>query len=99
MSTVHFSPSLMCMNLDKFTQEITFLNDHAQSYHIDIMDGHFVPNIPLSPWFIGKVRKLSSLPMSAHLMVTDPTFWVDQLIAIKCDYICMQKLLMAWLSA
>lgn len=89
MSTVHFSPSLMCMNLDKFTQEITFLNDHAQSYHIDIMDGHFVPNITLSPWFIGEVRKLSSLPMSAHLMVTDPTFWVDQLIAIKCDYICM----------
>ena len=32
MSTVHFSPSLMCMNLDKFTQEITFLNEHAQSF-------------------------------------------------------------------
>lgn len=89
MAHVHFSPSLMCMNLDKFTQEITFLNDHAQSYHIDIMDGHFVPNITLSPWFIEEVRKLSDVPMSAHLMVTDPTFWVERLISIRCEYICM----------
>ncbi|MGT2785141.1 D-allulose 6-phosphate 3-epimerase [Streptococcus merionis] len=89
MSKVEFSPSLMTMDLDKFKEQITFLNDHVGSYHIDIMDGHFVPNITLSPWFIEEVRKISSLPMSAHLMVTDPTFWVDQLIAIKCEWICM----------
>lgn len=86
---IQLSPSLMTMNLDHFEREITFLNDKVNSYHIDIMDGHFVPNLSLSPWFIQQVRRISDLPMSAHLMVTDPTFWVQQLVDIKCETICM----------
>lgn len=74
MNKVEFSPSLMTMDLDKFKQQITFLNDHVASYHIDIMDGHYVPNITLSPWFIKELRKISKLPVSAHLMVTNPSF-------------------------
>lgn len=77
------------MDLDKFKQQITFLNDHVASYHIDIMDGHYVPNITLSPWFIEELRKISKLPVSAHLMVTNPSFWVQQLVDIKCEWICM----------
>ncbi len=65
------------------------LNHHVDSYHIDIMDGHYVPNITLSPWFIEEVRKISDLPMSVHLMVTDPSFWVQQLVDMKCEWICM----------
>ena len=65
------------------------LNHHVDSYHIDIMDGHYVPNITLSPWFIEEVRKISDLPMSVHLMVTDPSFWVQQLVDMKCELICM----------
>ncbi|MFC0493266.1 D-allulose 6-phosphate 3-epimerase [Listeria grayi] len=89
MNKVRFSPSLMTMDLDKFSEQITFLNNYADSYHIDIMDGHYVPNITLSPWFIEEVRKISDLPVSAHLMVTDPSFWVEQLIALKCEWICI----------
>ncbi|MGT2948624.1 D-allulose 6-phosphate 3-epimerase [Streptococcus devriesei] len=89
MSAVEISPSLMCMNLDKFKEELTFLNQHASSYHIDIMDGHFVPNITLSPWFIGEVRKLSNLPLSIHLMVSDQAFWVAEMIKMNCEWICM----------
>ncbi|WP_339182423.1 D-allulose 6-phosphate 3-epimerase [Oceanobacillus sp. FSL W7-1293] len=89
MRKVEFSPSLMTMDLDKFKEQITFLNNHVDSYHIDIMDGHYVPNITLSPWFIEEVRKISDLPMSAHLMVKDPSFWVQQLVDMKCEWICM----------
>ena len=53
------------------------------------MDGHYVPNITLSPWFIEELRKISKLPVSAHLMVTNPSFWVQQLVDIKCEWICM----------
>lgn len=87
MSKVQISPSLMTMDLDKFKEQITFLNNHVDSYHIDIMDGHYVPNITLSPWFMEEVRKISDIPMSAHLMVTEPEFWVNQLIDLKCEWI------------
>ncbi len=66
MANVQISPSLMTMDLDKFKDQLEFLDQHVDSYHIDIMDGHFVPNITLSPWFIQEVRKVSQLPMSAH---------------------------------
>lgn len=89
MEKIQFSPSLMTMDLDKFKDQIEFLNNHADSYHIDIMDGHYVPNITLSPWFIEELRKISQLPVSVHLMVTDPAFWIQQLIDLKCEYICM----------
>lgn len=86
---IHISPSLMTMDLDQFKEQITFLDDNVGSFHIDIMDGHFVPNLSLSPWFIEQTRKLSNKEMSAHLMVTDPVFWVQQLIDIKCEVICI----------
>ncbi|MFT8704383.1 D-allulose 6-phosphate 3-epimerase [Bifidobacterium aquikefiricola] len=85
---IQLSPSLMTMDLDQFKEEITFLDGKVNSYHVDIMDGHFVPNITLSPWFIEQVRKVSSLPLSAHMMVTDAPVWVKKLIDVKCDYIC-----------
>lgn len=89
MDKVEFSPSLMTMDLDKFKEQITFLNNHVDSYHIDIMDGHYVPNITLSPWFIDEVRKISDLPISAHLMVTDPSLWVQKLVDMECEWICV----------
>src|SRR5699024_6825554 len=89
MKKVEFSPSLMTMDLDKFKEQITFLNNHVDSYHIDIMDGHYVPNITLSPWFIEQVKKISNVPISTHLMVTNPSQWVDQLIEIGSEYICV----------
>lgn len=53
------------------------------------MDGHYVPNITLSPWFIEQVKKISSVPISTHLMVTHPTQWIDQLIKIRSEFICV----------
>src|SRR5699024_641519 len=79
----------MTMDLDKFKEQITFLNNHVDSYHIDIMDGHYVPNITLSPWFIEQVKEISNVPISTHLIVTNPSQWVDQLIEIGSEYICV----------
>lgn len=89
MKKVQFSPSLMTMDLYKFNEQISFLNDKVDSYHVDIMDGHYVPNLTLSPWFIEELRNVTDLPISAHLMVTDPAFWVQELIDIKTEYICI----------
>ncbi len=85
---VKFAPSLMTMDLDNFKEQIEFLSDKVDSFHVDIMDGHFVPNLTLSPWFIEQVKKISDTPISSHLMVEDPSFWVDELIKVHSEYIC-----------
>ncbi len=81
MENVSFSPSLMCMPLLKTEQQIRFLDGKCDSYHVDIMDGHFVPNITLSPTYVKEVSELSSLPFDCHLMVTNPQDYVDELVA------------------
>lgn len=67
-----FSPSLMCMDLTKFEQQVDALNKRATFYHVDIMDGHYVKNITLSPFFIEQLKKIATIPVDVHLMCERP---------------------------
>ncbi len=67
-----FSPSLMCMDLTKFDRQVEALNRRAAFYHVDIMDGHYVKNITLSPFFITQLKKIARIPIDAHLMCEAP---------------------------
>ncbi|TCW17989.1 D-allulose 6-phosphate 3-epimerase [Raoultella sp. BIGb0138] len=73
------APSLMCMDLLEFRNQIQFLNDKVAWFHVDIMDGHFVPNLTLSPWFVSSLSQLAKAPIDCHLMVTDPENYVAPL--------------------
>ncbi len=84
-----FSPSLMCMDLLAFREQIDFLNGVADCYHVDIMDGHFVPNLTLSPYFVQEVKKAATLPVEAHLMVTDPGLILPLCLKAGADLVCL----------
>lgn len=84
---VKLSPSLMCMDLGKFTEQITYLNTVMDYYHIDIMDGHYVNNMTLSPWFIEQLQAHTDVPMDAHLMVTNPVDYVETLLELGVEVI------------
>ncbi len=77
---IYVSPSLMCMDLTDFKNQIEFLSDKADSFHIDIMDGHYVPNLTLSPFFMESVKKISDLPMDVHLMVMKPQDYIMPMV-------------------
>ncbi len=82
-----FSPSLMCMDLTQFREQIEILNKRADRYHVDIMDGHYVKNMTLSPFFIEQLKKVAKLPIDAHLMVEDPVEFIDMTIEAGADCI------------
>lgn len=63
----------MCMDLTKFKRtRLNFWIKKVAYFHIDIMDGHYVPNLTLSPFFVSQVKKLATKPLDCHLMVTNP---------------------------
>lgn len=74
-----FSPSLMCMDLMHASADVDILNQRADAYHVDLMDGHFAPNITMSPDWVKALNAHGSLPMDIHMMVTTPTQWIELL--------------------
>lgn len=87
MSKMQFSPSLMCMDLTKFREQVEILNERADYYHVDIMDGHFVKNITLSPFFVEQLNKISTIPLDVHMMVEYPSDYIDELAKAGAYYI------------
>lgn len=82
------SPSLMCMNLIEIKSQLDVLNSRAEFLHIDIMDGHYVKNITLSPFFIEQIRPHTPLLIDVHLMVEQPADFIDSVAKAGADYIC-----------
>lgn len=82
-----FSPSLMCMDLTQFREQITAMNGRADFYHVDIMDGNYVKNITLSPFFIENLKKITDVPIDVHLMVNHPEDIIPMCINAGADII------------
>ena len=71
MASIKISPSILSADFSKLGKEIQDLEKaKADLIHIDVMDGHFVPNITIGPEVISKLRKYTSLPFDVHLMIS-----------------------------
>lgn len=83
-----FNPSLMCMDLLNIKEQLQILNTRADMFHVDIMDGHYVKNITLSPDFCKAVKPVCQIPLDCHLMVTTPDDFIEPLAKAGAGYIC-----------
>lgn len=67
------SPSMMCANFSSLATEIDNLNNaNVDMYHMDVMDGQYVPNFGLGPEDYSAIRKLTNKPMDVHMMIENP---------------------------
>jgi ribulose-phosphate 3-epimerase len=59
----------------------------ADQLHVDVMDGHFVPNLTIGPPVIESIRKRTRLPLDVHLMIEEPDRWVETYVRAGADYL------------
>lgn len=81
MRAPQFAVSLMCMDFANAGQQVATLSGLADAFHLDIMDGHFAPNLSLSPDWVRALAPYSSITLEAHLMTEQPDQWIDPLVA------------------
>ncbi len=85
---VKISPSILSSDYGKLSSELKRMEDcGADMLHIDVMDGHFVPNITLGAPIVKCIRKSSSLPFDVHLMISDPYKYIPDFVKAGSDII------------
>jgi len=85
------APSILSADFSKLGEEIKAVEDAgANLIHIDVMDGHFVPNITIGPMIVEASKKITPLPLDVHLMIENPDFFIPAFIKAGADIISVQ---------
>lgn len=82
------SPSILSADFTKLGDQIKHAEDAgADWFHIDIMDGHFVPNISMGPFIVETCRRATDLPLDVHLMIEKPERYLSTFVSSGADYL------------
>ncbi|MBK9240859.1 MAG: ribulose-phosphate 3-epimerase [Acidobacteria bacterium] len=76
--SVRIAPSILAADFARLGEQVlSAISGGAGLIHIDVMDGHFVPNITMGPLVVAAVKRVTPLPLDVHLMITDPDRYLD----------------------
>jgi ribulose-phosphate 3-epimerase len=83
---IRISPSILSADFGRLAEEVKAISA-ADYVHVDVMDGHFVPNLTIGPLVIEAVKKATNLPLDVHLMIEDAESWVAAYAKAGADLI------------
>jgi len=90
MSDVILSASILSADFANLRNQIRELEEnHVDWVHIDVIDGHFAPNITMGPFIVEHCRKMTNLPLDVHLMIEKPERLIDAFIDAGSNYLCV----------
>ena len=85
------APSILSADFSRLGQEIEAVEAAGADWiHVDVMDGHFVPNITMGPLIVEAVRKSTQLPVDVHLMIENPDNYIADFCKAGADYVSVQ---------
>jgi ribulose-phosphate 3-epimerase len=88
MRPLKIAPSILSADFSRLKEEIEAVETAGADWlHVDVMDGHFVPNITIGPVVVEWVRKVTKIPLDVHLMITDPDKYAPEFIKAGADWI------------
>ena len=72
------APSILSADFARLGDELQAVQEAGADWiHVDVMDGHFVPNITIGPMIVEAVKRVSAIPLDVHLMISDPDFYLE----------------------
>jgi ribulose-phosphate 3-epimerase len=85
---VKIAPSILSADFSKLGEEILAVEKGGADYiHVDVMDGHFVPNITIGPLIVEAIRPITKLPLDVHLMIENPDQYIEAFAKAGADFI------------
>jgi ribulose-phosphate 3-epimerase len=85
---VKIAPSILSADFSKLGEEISDVEKGgAELIHVDVMDGHFVPNITIGPLVVESIRPITKLPLDVHLMIENPDQYIESFAKAGANYI------------
>jgi len=83
---VKLAPSILAADFARLGEQVAQAEQAgADRIHVDVMDGHFVPNLSMGAPIVQSLRRVTRLPLEIHLMVTDPDFFLDEFVEAGAD--------------